>query len=584
MIAYPNRDRKSRQYNSVPLTGEQYEKSMARDVRKALGLYYTPGYIIDYILERTVSEMNVLDEPFVSILDPACGSGGFLLAAYDVLRAKFVAALPALRQKYGSSMYERQQGDCQVTLSGGEYWQEEHLHYHILTHCLFGADIDRDAVGLAAEHLSLRDASRGVWPRHLIACDSLIHWEAGSQPAGEAENEAAGFWQRRFDYIIGNPPYIPVTQMTREQKQYYRTYYQTAAGRMNAFALFLERCIAKAGKKVGFIVPGRLLLNTQYGGIRRLVLENTWIEEIFETDAAVFPEAVVDTVILILNRKKRRTSGDKTLIRRITKAGRSEQSVEQDRFLATDQAYIQTRSSTAEMDLLQTIRSRSVLLGDIAQVRDGIIQGSVGNELFLGESPTHDGYAKPVLFGQDIHCYQLTSGRQYIWYHKKKLTALERQRTAGRGMGLRLREPDIFERPKILSRQTADRIIACLDETGYYYMNTLHSAYVTDPGFNPWYVLAVMNSRLSYFYYTRYTGETDQAYAQVKIAHLKGLPIPRADGESQTKIVHLARQLQNSLADHAGRQALFTEIDERLFQLLGLGPEEINLVRATGER
>ncbi|EGO65554.1 N-6 DNA methylase [Acetonema longum] len=570
----------------LPITGEQYEKSMAREVRKALGLYYTPGYIIDYILQRTVSEIDVRDDPFVSILDPACGSGSFLLAAYDILRAKFVAALPELQKKYGSLTYEWQQGNCQITLSGGEYWQEEHIHYHILTHCLFGADIDRAAVRLAAEHLSLRDAACEVWPRHLIACDSLMHWEARSQPAGETESAAAGFWQRTFDYIVGNPPYIPITQMTQEQKQYYRARYQTATGRMNAFALFLERCIAKTGKKAGFIVPGRLLLNTQYGSIRRLVLENTWIEEIFETDAAVFPEAVVDTVILILNRNKRWAPGDKTLIRRMTRAGCSEQPVEQNRFLATDHAYIQTHTSTAEMGLLQTIRSRSALLGDIAQVRDGIIQGRVGNELFLGEKPTHDGYAKPVLFGQDIHCYQLTPGRQYIWYHSEKLTALERQRTAGREIGLRLREPGIFERPKILSRQTADRIIACMDETGHYYMNTLHSAYVTDPEFNPWYVLAVLNSQLSRFYYTRYTGEAGQAYAQVKIANLKGLPIPRADRESQAGIAHLARQLQNPSTphDHAGRQVLFTEIDARLFQLLRLTPEEVSLAKGTGER
>ena len=85
--------------------GAVYEKLTDRETRKAIGMFYTPDFIVDYILKYTVSEVDVLNNPFVKILDPACGAGYFLVKAYDILKYKFKKNLNFLRNKYADEIY-----------------------------------------------------------------------------------------------------------------------------------------------------------------------------------------------------------------------------------------------------------------------------------------------------------------------------------------------------------------------------------------------------------------------------------------------------------------------------------------------
>src|SRR5690625_5058522 len=75
--------------SSDNVLGDVYEKFMDRETRKDLGQFYTPDFVIDYILENPLKEVNIIEKPFVTILDPACGSGHFLIKAYDMLKEKF---------------------------------------------------------------------------------------------------------------------------------------------------------------------------------------------------------------------------------------------------------------------------------------------------------------------------------------------------------------------------------------------------------------------------------------------------------------------------------------------------------------
>ena len=81
------------------ILGDVYEKFMDRETRKAIGQFYTPDFVIEYILNNTVAEADVIENPFVSVLDPACGSGHFLIMAYDILRKKFEESIDKLREK-----------------------------------------------------------------------------------------------------------------------------------------------------------------------------------------------------------------------------------------------------------------------------------------------------------------------------------------------------------------------------------------------------------------------------------------------------------------------------------------------------
>jgi hypothetical protein len=446
---------------------------------------------------------------------------------------------------------------------------------------LFGADSDAAALALAADSLSAKSPGDST-PVNLMLCDSLTKWEQKKDLP--AVSEQAAFWDRQFDYTIGNPPYIPVTRMTSGQKAYYRANYQCAEGRLNTFALFVERAIEKTSKKIGLIVPSRLLLNTQYGAIRRHILSRTTLETVHEAKEGVFEDAIVDTVVLIMAKGCPGDAAGQVVIERRQQGTTIVETVDAKVLLAVSNSFISFAAGRTENLAVAALEKLSVPLGEIADIRDGIIQGAVGAELFLGDQLQLDSRCKPVLFGHMIGPYFCHNQNEYIWYDPLALTELENSRTQGRGRGLRLRSPAIFERPKILSRQTADHIIAAIDEQGYYYMNTLHGTAITDSGFDPWYVLAVMNSALIRCWYAWRFAETGRSFAQVKIANLKALPVLLLESEQKQKIAQLARQVASARKQGQDYRFLLPEIDDILYNYSRLDKQTVQIMRNFADR
>ena len=227
--------------SSDNVLGDVYEKFMDRETRKKLGQFYTPDYIIEYILKNTVEKTNVLEDPFVKVLDPACGSGHFLIKAYDILRGKFEGNISRLNTKFASETYIIYEGDEKREIKGYDYWKKENIHYHILNHCIYGADIDSFAIQLTTINLLLKDLDNFTDRINVIESDSLVKWEQDydwkelenqlyngdlflTLDSKDSENniitlqpswdeaiafiDKGKFWSQKFDYIVGNPPYI----------------------------------------------------------------------------------------------------------------------------------------------------------------------------------------------------------------------------------------------------------------------------------------------------------------------------------------------------------------------------------------
>ena len=144
-----------------------------------------------------------------------------------------------------------------------------------------------------------------------------------------------------------------------------------------------------------------------------------------------------------------------------------------------------------------------------------------------------------------------------------------------------MRDPRIFERPKILTRQTADEIIAAFDESeNYYYANTLHGTFIIDKTFAPQFVLGILNSKVTTWFYRSNTDEEGKTFAQIKIELLGRLPVPKIDESSQKPIIKLVeRILSAKRADpQADTSALEREIDRLVYALYGLTSAEIAIV------
>jgi hypothetical protein len=319
------------------------------EVKKAGGVYYTPTYIVDYIVKHTVGEAAAeAGSPEkvaeLRILDPACGSGSFLLGAYQYLLDwhldYYTANDPArYRRTRPSRLRETKGGGHALTLSERK---------RILQSCIFGVDIDQQAVEVTKLNLLLKCMERvteevgqlqllgheRVLPNidENIKCgNSLIGPDYYGGRLGYDEDEQrrvnAFDWQREFsqiikaggfDCVIGNPPYLSFSGRQKpdgydEQIAYWRTHYPTEAWPTSHGLFCMKACeLRRPGGYAGFIVPDQVGHLETYGPLRshltnagRIVEVRFWGEHVFQGvttpaltfvlhDATNLPSMIID--------------------------------------------------------------------------------------------------------------------------------------------------------------------------------------------------------------------------------------------------------------------------------------------------
>ncbi|MEK7786708.1 MAG: DNA methyltransferase, partial [Chloroflexota bacterium] len=139
----------------VRTTEKQVKIEDKPEVRKAGGVYYTPQYIVDYIVQNTVGKLledchTPEDVARLKIADPACGSGSFLLGAYSALidwHVRYYGDKERLTKKDRAAVYYDSDGSARLTAQ---------LKRQILLNNLFGVDIDAQAVEVTRFSLSLK--------------------------------------------------------------------------------------------------------------------------------------------------------------------------------------------------------------------------------------------------------------------------------------------------------------------------------------------------------------------------------------------------------------------------------------------
>jgi len=378
-----------------------------------------------------------------------------------------------------------------------------------------------------------------------------------------------------FDIVIGNPPYVQIKQISEIDKNIYVKHFKFSTGRFNLFYFFLELSETLTVKNgvTSYIIPDRILLNTQCSNIREWLLNSQTILEISSFDESVFENAVVDTIILAYRNDKNKSE---YLFTRPNLKVEELQNSKKDtipftQFTESPNKQFSLSHDLNKSNLLNKIRLNSKILGDITDTKDGIIQSKIPDELFL--KIKKNAFCKKLLFGKNINRYELNYEENWVNYQHEKMMSIELARNGG---GLRLRKKEIFERPKILTRQTADRIIGTIDFENYYYANTIHGTAITDNDYDIKFILGILNSKLIEYYYRSTTSEGGKVFAQVKIEILRKVPIRYL--RTQDVIIKKVDKILSFKKDNKTTPFLEQEIDNLVYRLYELTYDEVKII------
>ena len=321
--------------NIIRMTPSRRAKIVPKpEVKKAKGVYYTPQYIVEYIVENTIGTLLKGKTPKqiekIKIVDPACGSGSFLLGA-------FVCLLKHHSEYYWNKGFQKKKNKSSIFTPDGKLTVAEKKK--ILTNNLFGVDIDSNAVEVTKLSLLLKamegETEESIYQQQKMFHDAALlpnldnNIKCGNSIVGndffdgslEFEKEERKELEKKlkpfdwkiafpeifrhggFDAVIGNPPWVSLSGkfgnniLEEDAQKYLITKYNANTYMPNLYEYFVNKGLELVKKKgyFSFIVPDRLGFNEQFINLRKKVLNNFTIEELLYK--ANFPNIVTDTLI-----------------------------------------------------------------------------------------------------------------------------------------------------------------------------------------------------------------------------------------------------------------------------------------------
>ncbi|WP_051412228.1 Eco57I restriction-modification methylase domain-containing protein [Halonatronum saccharophilum] len=496
--------------------GDIYQSLSTHKSRREEGKFYTPKVVVDYILEETLAKVDIVDNIYLKILDPSCGSGYFLFKAYDILYEKYLREIDRLKLEYPD-----------------KDWNLNYIHSHILTKNLYGIDTDAFAlqltiIGLVFKRIGGELSNLNIKNNDMLKVDS-----------GE-----------KFDLIIGNPPYVGHKELKRDYKEWLKLNYSVYEDKADLSYCFLEMGLNRLKRDGTLImITPRYFLESPTGKkLRRYLKSESKIESILDFyGLQLFKGVIVDPIII----KMRLSEGEdgfidlirlkanasnlngEDLFAHILKGEEQEcykrYSVEQDalddegwRLLSEDEIEV--------IDKLE--RVGDIYLGDICDSAQGIITGYdkafvLSKEEVLDQNIEKD-LIRPWIKNSDVGPYKIRKANKYLIYTdkigerdkypktinylKSFKQRLSKRRECKKGFiqwyNLQWgRDEDKFKAKKIVYPYKATKNSFAIDQNSYYasadiYLLTTKEEYRVNTSLEE--IVGILNSKLYNFYFKSY--------------------------------------------------------------------------------
>ena len=579
------------------ILGDVYQGYLPPDERKRLGEFYTPTEVIEYILDAVgYNPENEIRGK--KILDPACGSGSFLVEATQRLIERY--------RKKGFSL--RDSDEAKQIIEG-------------CTSSIFGLDIHPFACFIAEMNLlfqivDLYDAVRQKYkyyelPRlNVYRTDSLASLGEIIELAEFFDNSrrvmlveetkgANKIKNTEFDYVVGNPPYIRSELIPDIARASYKKHFTSSTGRFDIYVLFVERTIKwlNSRGRSGLITSNKFMQASYGRGLREFIVKNCTINQFIDFgDSGVFSEVTNYPSISILSRDA--MSDNIFNFVRIKKA--TDNLLQLIKAHITDEEYhdeyvsiFRVNQSSLKKDIWKfmpkeaneafyKIKEVSVAnLGDICRAIEEGIKTQRDRVFIIHEDVVKEhnielDIVKAVLKGRNVRRWNIGFKKLYLIYPHKivnsKLMLVDisdyqflKKYLEKFDKALRLRhcvkverkawyeldrprKPSLFEvESKIITPCISNRNNFAMDQKRYYYSNSCCVLIPRSEKIEPKYLLGLLNSKVLEFYIKQLAPMISGGYYQYKPQYLKLLPIklPRANKEREfaNQIVHKVSQI-----------------------------------------
>lgn len=582
------------------------------EVRKAGGVYYTPKYIVDYIVKNTVGKIiegltpkQVAEKRFADI---ACGSGSFLIGVYDYL-------LDYHKQYYTEKLAGKTTLDARsedfgnVDFKDGQWVLSLKLKQDILINNIYGVDIDRQAVEVTQLSLFLKmleDESLGsttvkqgaifskVLPdlsKNIVCGNSLIGWDIMQGQLFENDelkklnpmDYETAFPQVMknggFDAVVGNPPYIPIEYFSDAEKRYYQIKFVEFKRKYDSSVLFISKALKIINKDglLAYISSQTWETGENYSEFRRKLFTSYGCVEIINLPFNIFKDAYVDTGIFIFSKSKKKSYkyygyNKKDKIEEVKDI--KFETIETTLLKEPDYKLLFNKTVSQILNKLNS--DNYISLGEITISTQGL-SGSRFKQVENG----HEKFLLPF--------YSATAKRYFIELDSGYKTSLEEMQSLiqfyEKGEKILIR--------RIINRQ--DRLDAVYFNNEGVFKKDLNPFILINSDFNIKYLLALINSKLfSWIYLNSSSIASKDDFRQTTLAELRKLPIRKVSKETKitadqlvtlvTQILEAKKQLAAAVTESDKNflqnkcNSLDRQIDKLVYELYGLTEEEINTI------
>lgn len=534
------------------LTGDNEKK------RKKDGVFYTPAYITEYIVREAIggwladrkAELKAKEGSkdwwqqysqklqSIKIIDPACGSGAFLVKVFDYLQNEWREV--------------------------GKHIRTDWTYKDILTHNIYGVDINPASTGITKLSLWLKTAHyreplttldgnikignslidnsdiagyysefEGKVIQEVIAKDLFNASDLEKLTAEGVKKSLAFKWNEEFkevfdksstngggfDVVVGNPPYVQLSTLSD---------YDFSKGNGNTYSAFVEKAlkVTKDGSYLAYIIPTTWLSQVNYLKMRQVLLEGNNIKTIVKLPYNIF-EAYVDTIVFVAKKCKNASEnfnvldlGIKDNPEILLQASSYKQIPHklQNGIISLQSNNIMTKFHT----------TNSIRLGDISDINRGTLPPK---QLYKLEN---EGDLK--WFDGQVHRYEL----EYSISGFVKLKELGETKSLS-----------FFQNTQIIARQLVNRQFRMqftLQNTGEYFAfkKNLYGIAINNDKYLPEYILSILNSRIfSYIYVDCNPALQRDDFPSYSLAEFKDFKIPVISKKDQLPLITHAQKMLN---------------------------------------